>query len=156
MILRTKLFGHNYEFKSICEVMAKANEQKSGDALAGIAVGEEEERMDGFLPVDQWLVLGLRDDGADAVGEEGLGADEVDDGEELVGLDDVRHEWAEHVGEGGEDADDFVSLLGFEFADAVVCLHDGFGFDVDRLAGGRLVVYDAADTSLESGGYGDD
>ena len=30
------LFGHNYEFKSIKEVLAKANEQISGDTLAGI------------------------------------------------------------------------------------------------------------------------
>ena len=34
MILKTKLFGHVYEFKSIREVMAKANEEKSGDKLA--------------------------------------------------------------------------------------------------------------------------
>lgn len=27
MILKTKLFGHVYEFKSVCEVMAKANEE---------------------------------------------------------------------------------------------------------------------------------
>ena len=31
MILKTKLFGHVYEFKSVCEVMAKANEEKSGE-----------------------------------------------------------------------------------------------------------------------------
>ena len=31
MILKTKLFGHVYEFKSVREVMAKANEEKSGD-----------------------------------------------------------------------------------------------------------------------------
>lgn len=37
MILKTKLFGHVYEFKSVREVMAKANEEKSGDKLAGIA-----------------------------------------------------------------------------------------------------------------------
>ena len=30
MILKTKLFGHVYEFKSLKEVMAKANEEKSG------------------------------------------------------------------------------------------------------------------------------
>ena len=44
MILKTKLFGHVYEFKSICEVMAKANEEKSGDRLAGIAAETAEER----------------------------------------------------------------------------------------------------------------
>ncbi|WP_312095145.1 ethanolamine ammonia-lyase subunit EutB [Aminipila sp.] len=43
MILRTKLFGHNYEFKSLREVMAKANEEKSGDRLAGIAAESAEE-----------------------------------------------------------------------------------------------------------------
>lgn len=45
MILKTKLFGHNYEFKSLREVMAKANEEKSGDKLAGIAAESAEERI---------------------------------------------------------------------------------------------------------------
>lgn len=45
MILKTKLFGHVYEFKSLREVMAKANEEKSGDKLAGIAAESAEERV---------------------------------------------------------------------------------------------------------------
>ena len=45
MILKTKLFCHVYEFKSVCEVMAKANEEKSGDKLAGIAAETAEERV---------------------------------------------------------------------------------------------------------------
>ena len=45
MILKTSLFGHVYEFKSIREVMAKANEEKSGDRLAGIAAESAEERV---------------------------------------------------------------------------------------------------------------
>ena len=45
MILKTKLFGHVYEFKSVREVMAKANEEKSGDKLAGIAAETAEERV---------------------------------------------------------------------------------------------------------------
>lgn len=45
MILKTKLFGHVYEFKSIREVMAKANEEKSGDRLAGLAAESAEERV---------------------------------------------------------------------------------------------------------------
>ena len=45
MILKTKLFGHVYEFKSVREVMAKANEEKSGDRLAGIAASSSEERI---------------------------------------------------------------------------------------------------------------
>ena len=45
MILKTKLHGHLYEFKDVCEVMAKANEEKSGDKLAGIAAESAEERV---------------------------------------------------------------------------------------------------------------
>lgn len=45
MKLKTKLFGHHYEFKSIIEVLAKANEEKSGDKLAGVAANSAEERV---------------------------------------------------------------------------------------------------------------
>ncbi|AOY75788.1 ethanolamine ammonia-lyase subunit EutB [Clostridium formicaceticum] len=37
MLLKTKLFGTVYQFKSLNEVMAKANEERSGDKLAGLA-----------------------------------------------------------------------------------------------------------------------
>ncbi|MCI8594969.1 MAG: ethanolamine ammonia-lyase subunit EutB [Oscillospiraceae bacterium] len=45
MILKTKLLGHVYDFRSVREVMAKANEEKSGDRLAGIAAENAEERV---------------------------------------------------------------------------------------------------------------
>ena len=45
MILSTKLFGHHYQFHTLMEVMAKANEEKSGDHLAGIAAENAEERV---------------------------------------------------------------------------------------------------------------
>lgn len=45
VILKTKLFGHTYEFDSVREVMAKANEEKSGDKLAGIAAESAAERV---------------------------------------------------------------------------------------------------------------
>ena len=45
MILKTRLFGHSYEFKSVKEVIAKANEYKSGDELAGVAAATAEERV---------------------------------------------------------------------------------------------------------------
>lgn len=45
MILKTKLLGHVYDFQSVREVMAKANEEKSGDRLAGIAAEDAEERV---------------------------------------------------------------------------------------------------------------
>ncbi|MEI6056457.1 MAG: ethanolamine ammonia-lyase subunit EutB [Lentisphaerota bacterium] len=45
MILKTKLFGRSYSFKTVKEVLAKANEEKSGDKLAGIAAQNSEERV---------------------------------------------------------------------------------------------------------------
>ena len=41
----TKLFGRHYTFSSIKEILAKASEEKSGDVLAGIAAGSNEERI---------------------------------------------------------------------------------------------------------------
>lgn len=45
MILKAKLSNHLYEFHSLREVMAKANEEKSGDKLAKIAAESAEERI---------------------------------------------------------------------------------------------------------------
>lgn len=45
MILKTKLLGHVYAFRDLREVMAKANEEKSGDRLAGIAAENAAERV---------------------------------------------------------------------------------------------------------------
>ena len=45
MILKTKLLGHVYQFKTVLEALAKANEVKSGDSLAGLAAESAEERV---------------------------------------------------------------------------------------------------------------
>ena len=45
MILKTRVFGRSYEFKSVKEVLAKANEYKSGDELAGVSAKNAEERV---------------------------------------------------------------------------------------------------------------
>jgi ethanolamine ammonia-lyase large subunit len=45
MLLRTKLFGKTYEFGTVKELLAKANEEKSGDRQAGIAAESVAERV---------------------------------------------------------------------------------------------------------------
>lgn len=45
MSYSTTLRGHHYRFKDLKELFAKANEDKSGDRLAGIAAESEQERM---------------------------------------------------------------------------------------------------------------
>ena len=45
MLLRTKLFGKQYDFRDLRELMGKANEPKSGDELAGVAATSAVERV---------------------------------------------------------------------------------------------------------------
>ena len=45
MRLKTVLLGKTYQFKDVKDVLAKANEEKTGDKLAGIAAGSARERV---------------------------------------------------------------------------------------------------------------
>jgi hypothetical protein len=45
MLLRTKLHGKTYEFPDLRVLMGKANEEKSGDRLAGVAAETAAERV---------------------------------------------------------------------------------------------------------------
>ncbi|MFP3415667.1 ethanolamine ammonia-lyase subunit EutB, partial [Bacillus sp. SIMBA_074] len=45
MKLSAQYFGEIHQFKSLKEVLAKANEEKSGDRLAGIAADSVQERI---------------------------------------------------------------------------------------------------------------
>jgi ethanolamine ammonia-lyase large subunit len=45
MKLSTRLFGKTYRFRTVKEVLARANEARSGDELAGIAAHSEQERI---------------------------------------------------------------------------------------------------------------
>ena len=60
MILKTKLFGNVYQFKSVMDVMAKANEEKSGDRLAGVAAESAEERVAAKIVLANLLLSDLR------------------------------------------------------------------------------------------------
>ena len=61
MILKTSLFGHGYGFSSVKEVLAKANEEKSGDLLAGVAAGSAEERVAAKVVLSELLLSDLRE-----------------------------------------------------------------------------------------------
>ena len=60
MILKTKLLGHVYQFQSVKDVLAKANEVKSGDSLAGIAAESAEERVAAKVVVANLTLADLR------------------------------------------------------------------------------------------------
>ena len=45
MKLKTRLFGQTFSFRDVKDVLAKANEIKSGDVLAGVAAESAEERI---------------------------------------------------------------------------------------------------------------
>lgn len=60
MILRTTLFGNVYNFKDVKEVLAKANEEKSGDRLAGIIANSTEERVAAKVVLAELTIGDLR------------------------------------------------------------------------------------------------
>lgn len=60
MRLKTKLSGQLFQFKSVKEVLAKANEEKSGDILAGIAAGSGTERIAAKEVLSNLLLSDLR------------------------------------------------------------------------------------------------
>lgn len=61
MKLSTVLAGKFFSFSSVKEVLAKANEQKSGDTLAGIAAGSDLERIAAKEVLSHMLVRDLRE-----------------------------------------------------------------------------------------------
>ena len=61
MKLSTLLGGRTFQFQTIKEVLAKANEQKSGDVLAGVAAGSDLERVAAKLVLSRLLVRDLRE-----------------------------------------------------------------------------------------------
>ncbi len=60
MRLSTHLFGQSYAFKSITEVLAKANEARSGDRLAGLAAHDARERVAAKQVLSEMLLSDLR------------------------------------------------------------------------------------------------
>ena len=64
MILKTKLLGQVYQFPDIRTVMAKANEEKSGDSLAGLAAENAAERVAAKVVVSNLTLADLRNNPA--------------------------------------------------------------------------------------------
>ena len=61
MNLKTNLFGHTYAFSSVKEVLAKANEEKSGDKLAGVAAETAQERVAAKVVLSELQLCDLRE-----------------------------------------------------------------------------------------------
>ncbi|MDR0284142.1 MAG: ethanolamine ammonia-lyase subunit EutB, partial [Propionibacteriaceae bacterium] len=60
MKLKTTLLGKSYAFRDVKDVLAKANELKSGDELAGIAAESAQERVAAKVVLANLLVSDVR------------------------------------------------------------------------------------------------
>ncbi len=60
MKLSTRLFGKSYRFASVRDVLARANEARSGDELAGIAARSEQERVAAKMVLADLTINDLR------------------------------------------------------------------------------------------------
>ena len=74
----------------------------------------------------------------------GFGAQEVDAGQETVGLFQLRQQRAQAVAESEQDALHFVALVELQLAQVVPQLHHLAGFDKGGEACGALVLDEAA------------
>ncbi len=61
MILKTRLLGKTYEFRDLKDVLAKANEEKTGDRLAGLAAETAQERVAAKVVTASLLLSDLRE-----------------------------------------------------------------------------------------------
>jgi len=61
MILKTTLLGKTYAFRDVKEVLAKANEEKAGDRLAGIAAETAAERVAAKVVLSELTLSDLRE-----------------------------------------------------------------------------------------------
>ncbi len=64
MILKTRLLGTTYSFPDLKIALAKANEEKTGDQLAGIAAESAQERVAAKVVVSNLLLKDLRENPA--------------------------------------------------------------------------------------------
>ena len=64
MKLKTTLLGKTYEFRSLKEVLAKANEEKTGDKLAGLAAETAQERVAAKVVLSAVCLQDLRENPA--------------------------------------------------------------------------------------------
>lgn len=60
MKLKTQLFGQSYQFKDVKEVLAKANEPRSGDVLAGVAASTSQERVAAKQVLSELTIADIR------------------------------------------------------------------------------------------------
>lgn len=61
MILKTRLLGKTYAFRDVKDALAKANEEKTGDKLAGLAAESAQERVAAKVVVANLLLSDLRE-----------------------------------------------------------------------------------------------
>ena len=64
MKLKTTLLGKTYQFRSLKDVMAKANEEKTGDQLAGLAAETAQERVAAKVVLSEITLQDLRENPA--------------------------------------------------------------------------------------------
>ncbi|MCX7204841.1 MAG: ethanolamine ammonia-lyase subunit EutB [Proteobacteria bacterium] len=60
MKLKTQLFGKTYQFRDVKDVLAKANDPRSGDVLAGVSAASSQERVAAKHVLSEMSVADLR------------------------------------------------------------------------------------------------
>ena len=84
MKLKTTLLGKSYTFKDLKQVLAKANEEKTGDKLAGLAAESAQERIAAKVVLSALTLGDLRENPAVPYEQDEVTRIIPDDGNEMV------------------------------------------------------------------------
>ncbi len=112
--------------------------------------------MAGVHPFDAGFAVEDGDAGAQFHSHTGFGPQEVDAGEEAVGLLELRQQGAQAVAESQQDALYLVTLVELQLTQVVAQLHHLGRFHEGGEAGGRLVLDETFDFAAVGGEQRDD
>ncbi|WP_100639723.1 ethanolamine ammonia-lyase subunit EutB [Marinobacter salexigens] len=90
MILKTTLFGQVYQFRDVKDVLAKANELRSGDVLAGVAAESAQQRVAAKQVLSEMRLETLRENPVVPYEEDAV-TRVIQDGVNKGVYEDIRH-----------------------------------------------------------------
>ena len=99
-------------------------------------------------PLDVWLFADVWQLSTHLGGKQSLGSHKVENTQRFVSAQQLVGVWPDHVGDLGENANDFAGNLGLSFTNAVIGLDNFFRLDEHRFSRCRLVVNDATHFAL--------
>src|ERR1035438_5229032 len=113
-------------------------------------MGEEEQRMDCFIPFNHRGIFNFsRIACIDTDAKKSLGPDEINKSKKMISCYQVFNKRPQNISKFDKDFDDFTSLSIFELPDLIICFQHIRGFNKNGLAGRGLVMNKTTELSFK-------